>query len=182
MCLPTISCWVEYFDLANTGQLLLRCITVSLDSPHNLHISNTSWPSIWYFIEFTRSACSCAAHTMASVSFLSCPSFNHCHAVSALTFFVSFRNLLWSGFSTYCLVSSSFKRFLNASGSSTFSKAFSPATNFNINSLLSLRCLSRLCTSTFTHPSQLVSPLPSSFLARYNFFLDADSHSWSLTF
>ena len=168
MCWPTISCRVGYFNLANTGQLLMRCITVSLDSPHNLHISDTSWPSIWYFIEFTRSACSCATHTIASVSFLRCPSFNHCHVFSALTLSVSFRNLLWSGFSSHCLVSSSFKRFLNASGSSTSNNAFSPATYFNIHSLLSLRYLSRLCTSTFTHSSQLISLLPSSSLPRYN--------------
>ena len=78
MCLPTISCRFRYFDLTNIGKLLLRCITLSLNSPHNLHIGDTSWPSVWYFIEFTCSACSCAAHIIASVSFLRCPPFNHC--------------------------------------------------------------------------------------------------------
>ena len=92
VCLPTTSCQIRYFDLANTGRPLLGCITVSLDSPHNLRIGDTSWMSIWFFIKFTCSACSCAAHTIVSVSFLSCSPFSNCHVLSVLTFSVSFRN------------------------------------------------------------------------------------------
>ena len=77
MHLPTISCRIRYLDSPNTGQPLLRSITVSLSWRHKLHIGDTSWPSIWCFIEFTCSACSYVAHTIASVSFLRCPLFNH---------------------------------------------------------------------------------------------------------
>ena len=55
-------------------------------------------------------------------------------------------------------------RFLNVPGFSTSDNLFSPATNLNIHSLLSLRYFSKLCTSTFTHSSRLISPLPPSFL------------------
>ena len=89
MCLPIISCRIWYFDLRNTGKPLLRCITVSLDSPRNLHIGDISWPSIWCFIKFTCCAFFCFAHAIASVSFLRCLRFNHCHVMSILTFFVS---------------------------------------------------------------------------------------------
>ena len=49
--------------------------SLSINLPDNLHIGDTSWPSIWYFIEFTHIDCFCAAHTIASVSFVRCPSF-----------------------------------------------------------------------------------------------------------
>ena len=61
---------VDISNLANTEQPLMRCITVSLYLPDKLHISSTSWLLIWCFIEFIRCACSCAARTIASVSFL----------------------------------------------------------------------------------------------------------------
>ena len=51
MCLPTISCWVQCFDLAYTRQPLLTCITLSPDWLHNIHIGDTSWPSLCRFIE-----------------------------------------------------------------------------------------------------------------------------------
>ena len=73
MCLLTLSCRIWYFDLANTGKPLLRCISVPLSLPHNLHISDTFWSSVLCFIEFTRSACSCTAYSIASVYFLRCP-------------------------------------------------------------------------------------------------------------
>ena len=103
---PITSHFCLTFAIANPGQPLLRCITVSLDSPHNLHTGDTSWPSIWCFIEFTRSAYSCAAHTIASVSFLGCTTFNHCHVVPVLIFSVSFRNLPWTVFPATDLSSS----------------------------------------------------------------------------
>ena len=101
MCSPIILCRIRYFDLANTGQLLLKCITVLLDFPHNIHIGDISWSSRWCFIEFTCSACSCVAHTIASVSFLRCPSFNYCHVLSVLTFSVYFKNLPKSGITEF---------------------------------------------------------------------------------
>ena len=113
----------NFFLLLCSREILLRRITVSLDSPYNPHIGDTSWSSIWCFIEFTRSACSCAAQTITSISFLRYPPFNHCHVLSVLTFSVSFRNLPWSGFSN--LLFSSFQRFSNASGSSTSDSPFS---------------------------------------------------------
>ena len=105
MCLATISCWIRYFDLANTGQPLLRCITVSLDSPHNLHIGDTSRPSRCCFIEFTRSAYPFAAHTVFSISFWKCPPINHCHVLSVFIFYASFRNLSWRGIYIYSFYS-----------------------------------------------------------------------------
>ena len=145
MCSPIILCRIRYFDLANTGQPLLKCITVLLDFPHNIHIGDISWSSRWCFIEFTCSACSCVAHTIASVSFLRCPSFNYCHVLSVLTFSVYFKNLPKSGITEF--------RY--------------PYIHISI-SLLYLRYLSKLCTSTFTHSSLLISPLSPSFLARCN--------------
>ena len=44
----------------------------STQLPHNLHIGDTFWPSVVCFIEFTRSACSCAAYSITSVYFLRC--------------------------------------------------------------------------------------------------------------
>ena len=145
MCLPIISCRIWYFDLPNTGKPLLRCITVSLDSPCNLHIGAISWPSICCFIKFTCCAFFCFAHAIASVSFLRCLRFNHCHVISILTFSVSFRNLHLSGFSSHCLLFSSFKRFSNSFGSSTSDSAFSPFANFSSHFLLSLRYFPKLC-------------------------------------
>ena len=144
MCLPTISCRIQYFDLANTGQPLLRCIIVSLDSPRKLHIGDSSWPSIRCFIEFTCHAFSCFAHTIASVSFLRCTHFIHCHVISILTFCISFRILHLSGFSRHCPLFSAFKRFSNSFKSSSSDSTFSPAANFSSNSLLSLRYFPRL--------------------------------------
>ena len=146
MCLPTIACRIQYFDLANTGQPH-RSTTISLDSPHNLHIGDSSWPSICCFMEFTHSACSCAAHTIASVYSLSLYLLRIYHGAAFPATDFSLRLL----------------NTLNASGSSTSNNPFSPVTNFNIHSSLSLRYLSY--TSTFTHSSQLISPLPPSFLA-----------------
>ena len=62
-----ISYRIWYFKWANTGQPLLRCISASFASPHNLHIGDKSWFSIWCYIDFPSSACSCAAHTISSV-------------------------------------------------------------------------------------------------------------------
>ena len=62
----------------------------------------------------------------------------------------------------------SFKCFLSASGSSSSDNPFSPATNFNIHSSLSLRYslfLLFLQDTIYQH-----------------FLSDIDSHSWSLTF
>ena len=94
----------------------------------------THW---WYilavnmmFFEFTCSSCSCAGHIIASVSFLKFPLFNRCHLLFVLTFFVYFRNLPWSWFYSHWLVFSSFKCFVNASGSSISDYPFSSATNF----------------------------------------------------
>ena len=144
---------------------------------------STSWQSIWLFIEFTCSACPCASHTIASVSFLRCPPFNQCHVLSVLTFSVSFRNLPRRGFSSHWLIFSSFKCLLNASGSSTSDNPFFAATNFNIHSSLSLRYLFKLCTFTFTHPRK---PSSSFFFLQdtiyLHFFSDVYAHSWSLTF
>ena len=105
MCLATISCWIRYFDLGNTVQPLLRCITVSLDSSHNLHIGDTSRPSRCCFIEFTRSAYPFAAHTVFSISFWKCLPINHCHVLSVFIFYASFRNLSWRGIYVYSFYS-----------------------------------------------------------------------------
>ena len=119
-------------------------------------------------MEFTHTACSCAAHIIVSVSLLRCLPFNHSHVLSVLTFSESFTNLPWSGFSGHWLLFSSLKRFLNASRCSTSDNPFSPDTYFNIQSSLSLRYLSKLYTSAFTHFSHLISSLSPSFLGRYN--------------
>ena len=152
MCLPTISCRIRYSDLANIGQPLLRCITIPVYWLHNLHIGDISWPSIWCFIEFTRSTCSCTAHTIASVSFLRCPP-----TIATFTLYSPSLYLLgiYHGTvsSSHWVIFSSFECFLNISRSSTSGKPFSPATIFIIHSSLSLRYLSKFCTSTFTHYS-----------------------------
>ena len=138
MCLLTISYRIWYFHLVNTGEPLLRCIKPT----HWWHILTVNK----CFIEFSWSDYFCAPHVISSVSFFRCNPFNHCHVLSVLTFCVSFlRNLLTCPW----LVFPSFKHFLNASGSSTSDNPFSPATYFNIHSSLSLRYLSKLCTSTF---------------------------------
>ena len=79
-----------------------------------------------------------------------------------------FQESIMARFFNHWIVFFSFKQFLNAIRCFSSENPFSPAQNFNSHSSLSLRYLSKLCTFTFTHSSQLISCLPPSFFRLYN--------------
>ena len=101
-------------------------------SPHILHFSHTSWPSMFFIIQFVLRACYCAENIKPSVSFFKQIFLIYLHVFSLLTSSVSLTNLQWSCFFFHCLCLSWFFCFLAVDADpSYFGKILSLLKSFN---------------------------------------------------
>ena len=102
-------CLCLYSFCANILHSSIRWVIYSSLSPRIPHFSETSWQSIFFFIQFVIGTCYCAAYIVSSFKY---PSVILPHVSSLLTFSVSLINLPWSYFSFHCLWLFSFFCFL----------------------------------------------------------------------
>ena len=137
-------------------------------SPHILH-SDTSWPSIFFLIQFILKVCSCTADIKSPASFFKQPLIIRPHFFSLLTFFCfSYKFTMKMFFFPLGFLSSFFCFLAVHTGPSYSGKP--PSLLEDLNNLSSdwSRYRERSCSLVSTQSAMLRSPHPPSNLERYS--------------
>ena len=137
--------------------------------PHILQSGGWAVLSILCFTEFVRIACSCAAHSIGSISTFKSAFLSQYHvSFSSVISGISLANcpyifLFFHSF-FFSLIQFYLRSLFTVSFSSIVSADFTPSIN---GSTEFLTYHSKLFSSLIIHPSQLINPLHSIFLLRY---------------